>query len=425
LEGIAVREGNEQPVPTIDRYTRGILHFREGRLAEAADELLVLLGRGDAIGCVARYFYAAAERGLAAKALRATDLAAAERHVRMAMAATGRDCSLPGCVAAFYAQSGRREDCCREMDRLVGAGGDGADERRKLAQAQWRAGHQAEAYMTLTEALRRFGDCGRLHLQMGLFLSAEGRYDEARASLERAAEADCDDPDAHRYLALTAAAQGDLAAAVYAFQRSLDLRPTDSLLARQLLLSAKAAADSGLAMTIRLPAASELPRDGGLADLAEYVAAEPDVVEALLALPESLADEELFALLAAVLDLAISACPTYADLHLLSSRVLARLGQLDAAIGRARGALSLNGRFVRARVQLAELYAQAGRTAEAAGQMTRAVADGADWPDVHLRAGELLRRCGHVERARQHFRRALEINGQYAAAAKGLASLAA
>jgi tetratricopeptide (TPR) repeat protein len=420
-----MRDQVEPDRAAIEQYTRGLLRLSEGRLAEAARELDGLQERHDALGHVARVCYGAAQRGLSVEAVRAGELERAEEHLRRAMSAAGRDCSLPAWMAELYARSGRREDCLREMDKAIATGSGAAEARRRLAQAQWHAGRHEEAYMTLTDALRRFGGAGALHLQLGLFLAAEERYGEARASFARAAEADCDNPDAHRYLALCAMAEGDFAAAARSFQRALDLRPGDLLLGQQLLMAAQAAADSGTALTVRLPEASKLPAGSGLAQLAEYVAVEPDFADALLSLPPDEADWELPALLAGVLELAIASRPGFADLHLLASRAFQRLGQIDAAIRRAGGALSLNGRFAAARLQLAELYARTGRAEEAVGQMERAIADGADWPDVHLRVGELLRHCGRGERARRHFERALQLNGRYAAAADALASLAA
>ena len=415
----------EQDNSDVARYVRGLRHFRHGRLEAAAGELEALLPRGDGVGHVGRFYFAAAQRALGAEAARAGDLARADRHLRRAIAAAGRDSALPACLTELYAASHRREQCLREMDKAVETGGDDADARRKLAQAHWQAGRREEAYLALADALRRHGDVGGLHLQMGLFHAAEERYAEARASFARAAEIDGEDADAHRYLALAAAAEGDLAAAVTSFQQAVDLRPTDSLVARQLLAAAKAAADGGQAVTVRLPAPSKLPSDRRLGELADYVAAEPDFAEALLALPPSEADEELFALLAGVVELAVARHPAIAELHLLASRALERLGQIDAAIERARGALAVDLRFARARVQLADLYARAGRGPEAVGHMERAIADGADWADVHLRLGVLLGRLGRTARARSHFERALKLNAHYGAAADALAALAA
>jgi predicted TPR repeat methyltransferase len=50
---------------------------------------------------------------------------------------------------------------------------------------------------------------------------------------------------------------------------------------------------------------------------------------------------------------------------------------------------------------------------------------GADWPDVHARLGDLARQAGDADRAGRHYRRALELNGEYQHAARRLASLAA
>jgi len=411
----------------VGRYTRGLLLRGRGCFAEAAEELQELIQQDDTIGLLSRYHYALAQRSLSAEALAAGDFPTAEHHLRIAMSAVGTDAGLDGLLAGLYAQGRKADECLREMQKAPAAtaGENSPDFHRKLAQAQWQAGRREDAYLTLAQAFRRFGPVGVLHLQRGLLLAAEEKFAEARESLARAAEAECDNPDAHRYLALSAAAMGDAPAAARSFQRALYLQPNDLMLAYQLSLAAQAAATAGVKIVVRLPATSPAPAEGNLHELAKRIADEPDFVEALCSLPENDLDNDLFCLLAGAVELAIEAHRRYADLYLAASRVYARLGQQDAAQERAAMALEINPAYIRARVHLAELCVSAGRQDAAAEHYERAVSDGADWPDVHLRASEALSRCGRRDEARRHLRRALELNAGYTPAAEALEAMAA
>lgn len=411
----------------VNRYTRGLMLRGRGCFAQAAQELQGLIQQDDTIGLLSRYHYALAHRSLSGEALAAGDFQAAQRHLKTAMDTVGDDCGLGGVLAGLYARGHKPDECLRETEKAstTRAGENSPEFHRTLAQAQWQAGRHQEAALTLSQAFRRFGPTGVLHLQQGLFLAAENKFPEARKSLARAAKAMCDNPDVHRYLGLAAAATGDAPAAARSFQRAMDLRPDDLILAYQLSLAARAASEAGVDIIVRLPAPAPMPTNGNLHALARRVAAEPDLVEALCSLPDSDLDSDLFALLVGAVELAIEAHPRYADLHLAASRAYARLGQHDAARARAESSLDINPAYVRARLHLAELCVSAGLDTLAAGHYERAVSDGADWPDVHLRASEALIGCGRSNAARRHLQRALELNAGFAPAAQALEALAA
>ena len=411
----------------VGRYTRGLLLRSQGCFDQAAQQLQELIGQDDTIGLLARYHFALAHRSLAGQALSRGDFPAAQRHLQTAMNAVGARAGVGSLLAGLYARGHKPAECLREMEKapVASAGKDSPDFHRKLAQAQWQAGRRQEAYMTLTQALRRFGDVGSLHLQWGLFLAAEEKYAEARQRLALAAQAECDSADAYRYLALAAAALGDAPAAAQSFQRALDLCPDDLMLAYQLSLAARAAGADGVKIIVRLPVPSASGTQGNLHELARRIADEPDLIEALCSLPKNDLDNELFSMLAGAVELAIEAHPRHADLHLAASRVYCRLGQQEAAQLRVHESLEINPAYIRARLHVAELCTLAGRAEAAAGHYQRAVSDGADWPDVHLRAGEALIGCGRVEEARRHLCRALELNAGYSPAADALKALAA
>jgi len=411
----------------VSKYTRGLMLRGRGCFAQAAQELQGLTQQDDTIGLLSRYHYALAHRSLSGEALADGNFQAAQRHLKTAMNAVGNDCGPGGVLAELYARGHKLADCLRETEKASAtrAGENSPEFHRRLAQAQWQAGRRQEAALTLSQAFRRFGPTGVLHLQQGLFHAAESKFAEARKSLARAAETLCDNPDAHRYLGLAAAAMGDAPAAARSFQRALDLRPDDLMLAYQLSLAARSAAAAGVDITVHLPAPTPMPTNGNLHALAKRIADEPDLIEALCSLPNGDLDNDLFALLAGAVELALEAHPRYADLHLAASKAYARLNQHDAARVRAETSLEINPAYTRARLHLAELCASAGLIAEAAEHYERAVRDGADWPDVHLRASEALAGCGRNDAARRHLQRALELNAGFAPAAQALEALAA
>ncbi len=404
-------------------YARGVQLYRQGRFAEAADCLTELHDASGAAAAVARFYRGMAHRAIGIKALRQGQFDLAESHLLLAAKTAGPDADLAKYLASVYAQSGRNRQCADQME-LVAARRDRPSSARQLAQALWQAGRREEALMTLTAALRRFGDVAELHLQAGLFAAATESFAEARLSFAAAAEADCDSADAYRYLGLTCSAVGDLPAAVRAFQRAFDLQPDNVLLAHELALAAKAAGSTGYNVVVHMPDPRLREAASEMRHMAGYVVAEPDFVDSFLALPVSEVDTELFTTLGNIVSMALADHPDYADLRLLSSRIHHRLGQTDEATAQARKALEINPRYAQALVHLGRLLAGEGRAKEAVEHLVRATQCGADWADVHYLIGELM--ADHAPAgAGEHYRRALELDPQYHQAREAASRLAA
>ena len=113
------------------------------------------------------------------------------------------------------------------------------------------------------------------------------------------------------------------------------------------------------------------------------------------------------------------------ELHYLAGVVSTRLGRPDPARRHLLRAIEIDPGCVKAMLQHAELDAGAGEVDRAIEYLDRAIRAGGDWPDVHVRLGDLMRHRGMAESAGSHYRRALELNGRYDHAAERLASLAA
>jgi tetratricopeptide (TPR) repeat protein len=408
----------------ISQYTQGMLRYRRGDYKSAAQLLGSLKDRPGPLGRMAVYYAAMANRALGIESMRTCDFAQAERHLSAAVRGIGSRANLTTYLAACYARCQRFERCAAEMEKTAESNG-GPVEWRKLAQAQWRAGMKARALMSLHKATRLFGDDPQLQLQLGLFYAAEERYDEAFTRISSAVQNDCDNATAHYYLGLTAAAQGDCQQALRCFQRSFDLEPDNLLVARQLSMAANAVHQSGLRFVLRLPEPPSEQESTPARQLARYVTQDSELSEALLRLPESEIDNDLFGVLANVLAIALEDHGGYADLHYYASRTHERLGDIGQASDHARAALKINPKYVRARMQMADLCERTSQTDQAAEHITRAIEYGADWPDVHLHAADLLTKCRRTQHAKRHLLRALELKPDYTRAHEALASLAA
>ena len=413
------------PADAVDDYTRGLASYRKGQYVEAVRRLGGLRGQKGMVGTIATYYHALSHRQLGLEAMSTGDYPAAEAHFREARGGIGRESDLAGYLAKLYARGGRFECCQRQTDLAREQAPDDPETWRRHALAQWRAGRRIEALMTVTEGLRRLGDDPGLLVQMGLFHAGQEQFEAAKASLERAVAANQGWGEAHGYLGLVALSLREPAAAVRSFQRAFELCPGDLVLAHNLALAAKAAQENGLKVVIRLPDSSAPPADSHVLQLAEYVAAEPDFLSAILATPPSLADDQVFGILDRVVTVSLEAHPSYADLHFRRSEIFQRLDRPQESIVSARQALQINPNYLQARVHLGKLLATVGRHRQAARELNKAVAAGADWPDVHYSLADVLAAEGRTNQARDHLQKALKLNAGYRSAADALGKLAA
>ncbi|HET6430146.1 MAG TPA: tetratricopeptide repeat protein, partial [Phycisphaerae bacterium] len=230
---------------------------------------------------------------------------------------------------------------------------------------------------------------------------------------------------AYRYLGLAESARGQFEAAAKAFQRGLAMDPNNLMLMYQLFLAADAVGRAGKPMVLAIPEPVRCESPSQIRRLAEYVISEPDFVQAFLDMPVSEADEDLFEVVLAVVHAALAAHTHYADLHYFAGMTLRRLGRAEPARGHLFRAVEINPRYRKALMALAELEADRGAVAQAVSCLQRAIACGADYPDVHVRIGELLGKLGMSSLAREHFVRALRINRTYGRAMGALSSEAA
>jgi len=415
------------------RCRQGILSYHHGRYRQAVHEFEALAGTADPLGRTAARYLALAHQQLGLTALRQGLLEQAERHLRAAMKAAGPRRAgedLQAHLACVYARTGRYDRCADVLEEALRTDAQNPSSWRRLAQAQWQAGNRAQAHMTLTAAFRGLGDKAELHLQQGLFYAVEDRLHEARGAFARAANAETEMPEAHYYLGLAAAGQGDMLTAVRSLQRAVKLRPGDLMASYQLALAVKAARQAGFEVVAQLP--SPDPAELHTQQLAQSVAREPDLIDAFLehgphgaAVDPNGQEADVLRTLLKAIRTALEAHPRYADLHRYCSVVLERLGLAAEAMEHARQAVRINPTYAQALVQLGRLCARQGLTDEALEHLDRAVTCGADWPDVHCLVAELLANLHRTGEAAGHLRRAIQLNPNYGRAAEALERLAA
>jgi len=415
-------------------FSKGMDFYQRGDYASAVETLSHLVNQKDLPGKLSRYYCAMSHKGIALELLKEGRFSESAKHLNEAIALIGNKADILEYLLAAYASDGKYEEYAYKAEVLTRLRPDDVSIRVRLAGAQWRIGRRVEAIMTLTDALRKFGNNVELHLNLGLFYAAEENFDLAAEHLYEAVKCDCTSVESYQYLGLVESARGNFLRANEAFQRAYTLAPNDLMLAYHLSLSADAANRSGQPVIISIPemissSASISDEDNSgsksMQQLAKYVAGEPDFVEAFLTLPESQADEELFGVLVAVLESALKYHPEYADLHYYAGVALNRLGKVDEAIGHLTRAVEINPQYVKALIYLSDVYASREENADAIAKLDQAIRSGADYPDVHVRLAKLKSKVGKFTEAREHYIRALKLNRNYREAADGITSLAA
>ncbi len=417
----------------LNNFTEGMRAYHNGDYPAAVDILSAITGRGDLSGKLARYYCAMGHRAMGIEYLEAGEFSASAEHLRKAVALIGNKAELAEYLLILYAKTTQYERYADMTEVLSELKRDDVSARVRLAQAQWRTGRRPLAIMTLTGALREFGDKSELHLNLGLFYAAKEEFDTAAKHLRLAVECDCTSVAAHRHLGLIESVRGKFYRAAQSFQRACALAPQNLLLTYQLCLAADAAEKTNHPMTPAIPEFNPARTDQDTSDaqikpirqLAEYVASEPDFIETFLALPPSDADEELFGVVLSVLQTALKYHADYADLHYHAGVASWRLGRPDQAREYIAEAVRINPRYTKALIHLAEIDAQHGEIDKAIANLQRAVLAGADFPDIHARLGDLMKQRGMNTPARKHYTRALELKPHYPRAADGMDSLAA
>ncbi len=409
---------------SIPQCVQGVKHYRQGDYRNAAEALESYTQRDDLLGQTASYYYTLSCRALGLQAMHREAFAEAEEWLRRAVDTTRGDADISTKLATIYARTDRPHQCAEAMQTAYHRRPE-ASAGNRLALAQWRAGGREQAMITLIDDLRRSTPSAAHYRQLALLSAGDNDYPEAARWLEQAIQADCSDWRSWRYKGLVATATGDLTEAVRCFHRAADLQPGNLEVLWQLSRTAAAAGEAGQKITLSLPEESMPVEETPIRHLANYIAFEPDYLDACLHLPMDTEPERYYTMLQSVVAMAIVMHPDHPELHYHQSRIHLRLGQMDHAIEHAALAVKLDPTYKQAWLHLAKLYTQVGQKEQAIVALRRTINNGGDWPDVHHLLGELYRGRHRKNAARRCYHRALTLNPQYHLAAEGLEKLAA
>ncbi len=418
------RPTNLTPAQAAAFYQRGLAAFETQRYTEAVELLSTIGDMPNLTGTLARFYLAQAHTHCGVARLNAGRHDTAARHFNAARTINPDSANLSRYLAACHAGSGRFDLAAAEIERVAETDHDDKQPIR-LAHALAQDGRLPQAIETLAEVIDAEPHRVDVRLQLGLIYAAAEEFEDAICVLQETAELAPLLPEVRQHLGLALAAVGDHSQAIEHLAVAQKLQPHDAYLGLLLTLAVDAAKATCVKLAID-PATGRLDAvdDRSLEVLGELITQEPDFVESFLRLPPSDVDAEVFAMLAAIFEQALENRPEYADLHYHCSRIYQRLGRSNDAIRKADEALSINPRYVQALIQLGRLHAEADDADHAIERLALAVECGGDYPDVHCLIGELCRRNGDVDGARDAFRKALQLNSNYDRAREGLEAVA-
>ncbi|MCB9857598.1 MAG: tetratricopeptide repeat protein [Phycisphaerales bacterium] len=325
-------------------------------------------------------------------------------------------------LATCYAAQRKFDMAADELDRSPDADVDASTQAIRLAHAMARNGQIQNGIETLIKAIDDAPHRIDVRRHLGMMYAAAEQYVDAVCVFQEAVDLAPLDAELRRSFGMALAASEDHAEAAEHLAIAMKLRPNDAYLGMLLAMAMEAGRTTCVKVRIDPETDNLTPTDDRSIDsLSELIVSEPDFVEAFLALPQTGVDDDIFSLMAGVLERALASHPEFADLHYHCARVYQRLGRTDDAIDQANRAVEINPRYVQALIQLGQLYASRDDALEARERLGQAILFGGDYPDVHYLLGELYRKEGDRRNAADSYRRALAINEHYGRAREALA----
>ena len=256
-----------------------------------------------------------------------------------------------------------------------------------LGWAQEAQGRHDEAAASLEAALAlKQGDLPTM-LRLAGSLIAAGRADESRRLAESMVHANPDSAEAHYDLGRALAETGETSAAIASYLKASELFPQYG------------AAHYALAMAYR-----KLGRDE---DARQHFALYEQNRNTVPPLDDPLRRE-------------VTALNWGSVAHIRRGADLERVGRLDEAIAEQLEALRVDPGAVQAHINLVALYGRLGRFDEAANHYKAAVAIDSNQADLHYNYGVLLLKQGQASDAEQAFLESVRINPHYADAHNNL-----
>lgn len=412
------------PAEAAALYREGLSAFEAGDFERAISQLSQIDDGCSVSSTLAKFYLGQSHLKFGIEQMNAGKYVVAVHHFNAARRLNPEAAGLSKYLATCYAAQRKFDMAADELDRTPDTDVDAATQAIRLAYALARNGQVQKGIETLVETLENAPHRNDVRRHLGMMYVASEQYIDAVCIFQEAVERAPLDAELRRSLSLALAASDDHAEAVEHLAIAMKLRPNDAYLGAMLAMAMEASKSTCFKVRID-PATDELAPidDCSIDSLSELIVSEPDFVEAFLALPQTGLDDDIFSLMAGVLERALAANPEFADLHYHCARVYQRLGRTDEAIDEASRAVQINPRYVQALIQLGQLYASQDKVLEAKERLGRAILFGGDYPDVHYLIGELYRREGDRRSAADSYRRALALNERYFRARKALATV--
>jgi tetratricopeptide (TPR) repeat protein len=412
------------PADAAALYREGLAAFEAGDFERAISQLSQIDDGCSVSSTLAKFYLGQAHLKFGIAMMNNGKHAVAIHHFNTARRLNPDAAGLSKYLATCYVAQRKFDMAVDEFDRSPDSDVDGATQSIRLAHALVRNGEHQKAIETLVRAIDERPHRVDVRRHLGMLYASTEQYLDAVCVLQEAVELAPLDAELRRSFGMALAASEDHSEAVEHLAIAMKLRPNDAYLGMLLAMAMDAAKTT--CVKLRVDPATDMlaPIDECSMDaLSELIVSEPDFVEAFLALPQTGLDDDIFSLMAGVLERALMTNPEFADLHYHCARVYQRLGRTGEAIDEARRAVEINPRYVQALIQLGRLYSSQDDTLEARDRLGQAILFGGDYPDVHYLIGELYRRDGDHRSAADSYRRALKLNDQYGLAREALASV--
>ncbi|MCA9255937.1 MAG: tetratricopeptide repeat protein [Phycisphaerales bacterium] len=412
------------PAEAAALYREGLAAFETGDYERAIERLSQIDDGGSVSSTLAKFYLGQSHMKLGVELMNAGNHVSAIHHFNTARRLNPDAAGLSKYLATCYAAQRKFDRVADEFERSPDSDIDDSTRSIRLAHAMARNGQMQSGIETLIKAIDDAPHRVDVRRHLGMMYAAAEQYVDAVCVFQEAVELAPLDAELRRSFAMALGASEDHAEAAEHLAIAMKLRPNDAMLGVMLAMAMDAAKTT--TVKVRIDPATEtleLTDDRSIDSLSELIVSEPDFVEAFLALPQTGVDNEVFSLMAGVLERALAANPEFADLHYHCARVYLRLGRLNEAIDEARRAVEINPRYVQALIQLGRLYASEDQTLEARERLSQAILFGGDYPDVHFLIGELYQRDGDRRSAADAYRRALALNDQFSRAREALATV--
>ena len=314
-------------------------------------------------------------------------------------------------LGAAYQQMGEIERAKVQFQQAIDREPNNESLRISMAGIFMAQGKLAEAEAMIQEALEIEPETAHAYIFRGQIALQRGQEDEAMRFYEQALEMDPGSagPAAYNAMGMLHLVRGRFDEARQAYQSSIRLDKLNGV------------AHDGLANIL----IHEGKHDEALGELRIALRFDPNQPRALATLASLISQKGEQEKALEVAKRALKVAPTYAPVHNNVGLIYRRMDKLDLAEEHYKKALEHNPRLSEAQINLAQLYRRQGREEEAIEAFQEAVQARPYWPNPIALAnlGVHYYNCQEPRKALAYYRRALQVNPDYAMVHRYVASI--